>query len=138
MLKLGDIVRHVDWPIDPQPEVVIDQIFEMDGVRYYRTDDCTKAVTEDSLELVRSGRLYQKYDIGDVFITNSHKDECEYYGITGDMVPGTTDAMEVCISGVFLSRNGGIVYTYHIDTPKGTLEGIIRPSDTRKHQYTLF
>lgn len=98
MLKLGDIVRHVDWPIDPQPEVVIDQIFEIDGVRYYRTDDCTKAVTEDSLELVRSGRLYQKYDIGDVFITNSHKDECEYYGITGDMVPGTTDAMEVCIN----------------------------------------
>lgn len=23
MLKLGDIVRHVDWPIDPQPDVVI-------------------------------------------------------------------------------------------------------------------
>lgn len=138
MLKLGDIVRHVDWPIGPQPEVVVDQIFEIDGVRYYRTDDCTKAVTEDRLELVRSGQLYQKYDIGDVFITNNHKDECEYYGITDDMVPGTTDAMEVCVTGVFLSRNGDIVYSYRVDTPKGTLDGVIKPSDTLKQQYTLF
>lgn len=137
MLKLGDIVRHLDWPTE-QPDVVIDQIFEIDGVRYYRTDDCTKAVTEGELEFVRSGQLYQKYDIGDVFITNSHKDECEYYGITDEMVPGTTDAMEVRVGGVFLSRNGDIVYSYHIDTPKGTLEGIIRPSDTPKQQYTLF
>lgn len=138
MLKLGDIVRHVDWPIDPQPEVVIDQIFEIDGVRYYRTDDCTKAVTEDSLELVRSGRLYQKYDIGDVFITNSQKEECDYFGITDDMVSGTIDAMEVRISGVFLARDGRTVYSYHVDTPIGTLEGIIRPTDTPKQQYTLF
>lgn len=138
MLKLGDIVRHVDWPIDPQPEVVIDQVFEVDGVRYYRTDDCTKAVTEDELELVRTGQLCQKYDIGDVFITNSHKDECEYFGITDDMVPGTTDAMEVRISGVFLTYDGHTVYSYRVSTPIGTLEGIIRPSDTLKQQYTLF
>lgn len=138
MLKLGDIVRHRNWPIDPQPEVVIDQIFEIDGVRYYRTDDCTKAITEDRLELVRSGQLYQQYGIGDVFITDSRKDECDYFGITDDMVPGTTDAMEVIVSGVFLSRDGSIVYSYHVDTPKGTLEGIIRPSDTLKQQYTLF
>lgn len=138
MLKLGDIVRHIDWPVEPQPDVTIDQVFEINGVRYYRTDDCTKAVTEDRLELVRSGQLYQKYDIGDVFITDSHKDECEYYGITDDMVPGTTDAMEVCVTGVFLSRNGDIVYSYRVDTSKGTLEGIIRPSDKLKQQYTLF
>lgn len=138
MLKLGDIVRHRNCPIAPQPDVTIDQIFEIDGVRYYRTDDCTNAVTEDSLELVRSGRLYQKYDIGDVFITNSHKDECEYFGITDDMVLGTTDAMEVRISGVFLAGDGSVVYSYHVDTPMGTLDGIIKPSDTLKHQYTLF
>lgn len=138
MLQLGDIVHHRNWPIAPQPDVTIDQVFMADGVYYYRTDDCTKAVTEDELELVRSGQLCQPYAIGDVFITNSQKEECDYFGITDDMVSGTTDAMEVCISGVFLSRNGGIVYSYHIDTPKGTLEGIIRPSDTRKHQYTLF
>ena len=138
MLKLGDIVRHVDWPIDPQPEVVIDQIFEIDGVRYYRTDDCTKAVTEDRLELVRSGQLYQQYGIGDVFITDSQKEECDYFGITDDMVPGTTDAMEVRINGVCLGYDGRIIYSYHVNTPIGTLEGIIRPSDTRKHQYTLF
>lgn len=138
MLKLGDIVRHVDWPIEPQPDVTIDQVFEIDGVRYYRTDDCTKAVTEDRLEFVRSGQLYQQYGIGDIFITNSRKDECDYFGITDDMVPGTTDAMEVIVSGVFLSRDGSIVYSYHVDTTKGTLEGIIRPSDTLKQQYTLF
>ena len=138
MLKLGDIVRHVDWPIDPQPDVVIDQIFEIEGVRYYRTDDCTKAVTEGELKFVRSGQLYQQYGIGDVFITDSHKDECEYFGITDNMVPGTTDAMEVIVSGVFLSRDGSIVYSYNVDTPKGTLEGIIRQSDTPKQQYTLF
>ena len=138
MLQLGDIVRHVDWPIAPQPDVTIDQVFEINGVRYYRTDDCTKAVTEDRLELVRSGQLYQQYGIGDVFITNNRKDECEYFGITDDMVPGTTDAMEVIVSGVFLSRDGSIVYSYNVDTPKGTLEGIIRPSDTLKQQYTLF
>lgn len=138
MLQLGDIVRHLNWPIEPQPDVTIDQVFEINGVRYYRTDDCTKAVTEDRLELVRSGQLYQRYGIGDVFITNNRKDECEYFGITDDMVPGTTDAMEVIVSGVFLSRDGSIVYSYHVDTPKGTLEGVIRPSDTQKQQYTLF
>ena len=138
MLKLGDVVRHRDWPIEPQPDVTIDQIFMVDDVRYYRTDDCTKAVTEDKLEFVRSGRLCQQYGIGDVFITNSHKDECEYFGITDDMVPGTTDAMEVIVSGVFLSRDGSIVYSYRVNTPIGTLEGIIRPSDTPKQQYTLF
>ena len=138
MLKLGDIVRHRHWPIDPQPDVVIDQVFEIDGVRYYRTDDCTKAVTEGELEFVRSGQLYQQYGIGDVFITDSHKDECDYFGITNDMVPGTTDAMEVCVSSVFLARDGRVVYSYHVDTPIGTLEGIVRPSDTLKQQYTLF
>lgn len=138
MLKLGDVVHHVDWPIDPQPDVIIDQVFEIDGVRYYRTDDCTKTVTEDKLELIRSGQLYQKYDIGDVFITNSHKDECEYFGITNEMVPGTTDAMEVCVTSVFLTREGRVVYSYRVDTPIGTLEGIIRPSDKLKQQYTLF
>ena len=138
MLQLGDVVRHRDWPIDPQPDVTIDQVFVVGGVYYYRTDDCTKAVTEEELEFVRSGQLYQQYDIGDVFITNSHKDECEYYGITDDMVPGTTEAMEVRIGGVFLARDGRIVYSYRVDTPIGTLEGIIRPSDTQKQQYSLF
>ena len=138
MLKLGDIVRHVDWPIAPQPDVTIDQVFEINGVRYYRTDDCAKAVTEDRLELVRSDQLYQKYDIGDVFITNSHKDECEYFGITDDMVLGTTDAMEVRVSGVFLTREGRIVYSYRVNTPIGTLEGIMRQTDTLNQPYTLF
>ena len=138
MLQLGDIVRHLNWPIDPQPDVTIDQVFVADGVYYYRTDDCTKAVTEDELELVRSGQLCQPHAIGDVFITNSQKEECDYFGITNDMVPGTTDAMEVCVSSVFLARDGRVVYSYHVDTPIGTLEGIIRPSDTPKQQYTLF
>lgn len=138
MLQLGDIVRHRNWPIAPQPDVTIDQVFVADGVYYYRTDDCTKAVTEDRLELVRSGQLYQKYDIGDVFITNSHKDECEYFGITDDMVLGTTDAMEVRVSGVFLTREGRIVYSYRVNTPIGTLEGIIRQTDTLNQPYTLF
>lgn len=138
MLQLGDIVRHVDWPIDPQPEVVIDQIFEIEGVRYYRTDDCTKAHAEGELEFVRSGQLYQQYDIGDTFITNSQKEECDYFGITDDMVSGTTDAMEVRINCVFLARDGRIVYSYHVDTPIGTLEGIVRLSDMLKQQYTLF
>lgn len=138
MLQLGDIVRHRNWPVAPQSDVTIDQVFVVDGVYYYRTDDCTKAVTEDRLELVRSGQLYQKYDIGDVFITNSHKDECEYFGITDDMVLGTTDAMEVRVSGVFLTREGRIVYSYRVNTPIGTLEGIIRQTDTLNQPYTLF
>lgn len=138
MLQLGDIVRHRNWPIAPQPDVTIDQVFVADGVYYYRTDDCTKAVTEDELELVRSGQLRQPYAIGDVFITNSQKEECDYFGITDDMVPGTTDAMEVRISGVCLGYDGRIIYPYCVNTPIGLLEGIIRPSDTRKHQYTLF
>lgn len=138
MLKLGDIVRHRNWPIAPQPDVTIDQVFVADGVYYYRTDDCTKAVTEDGLEFVRSGQLYQQYDIGDTFITNSQKEECDYFGITDDMVPGTIDAMEVRINGVCLGYDGRIIYSYYINTPIGLLEGIIRPSDTRKHQYTLF
>lgn len=50
MLQLGDIVRHLNWPIDPQPDVTIDQVFVADGVYYYRTDDCTKAVTEGELK----------------------------------------------------------------------------------------
>lgn len=138
MLQLGDIVRHRNWPIAPQPDVTIDQVFVADGVYYYRTDDCTKAVTEDGLEFVRSGQLYQQYDIGDTFITNSQKEECDYFGITDDMVPGTIDAMEVRINGVCLGYDGRIIYSYYINTPIGLLEGIIRPSDTRKHQYTLF
>lgn len=138
MIQSGDIVRHRNWPIEPQLDVMIDQVFEIEGVRYYRTDDCTKAVTEDKLEFVRPGQLCQQYGIGDVFITDSQKDECDYFGITDEMVPGTTDAMEVRVSGVFLSRDGSIVYSYHVNTPKGTLEGIVRPSDTLKQQYTLF
>lgn len=138
MLQLGDIVRHRNWPIAPQPDVTIDQVFVDEGVYYYRTDDCTKAVTEDELELVRSGQLCQPHAIGDVFITNSQKEECDYFGITDDMVPGTTDAMEVIVSGVFLSRDGSIVHSYRVNTPKGTLEGIIKTSDTLKQQYTLF
>lgn len=138
MLQLGDIVRHRNWPIAPQPDVTIDQVFVADGVYYYRTDDCTKAVTEDGLEFVRSGQLYQQYDIGDTFITNSQKEECDYFGITDDMVPGTIDAMEVRINGVCLGYDGRIIYSYYVNTPIGTLEGIIRPSDVRKHQYTLF
>ena len=46
--------------------------------------------------------------------------------------------MEVRVSGVFLTREGRIVYSYRVNTPIGTLEGIIRPSDTPKQQYTLF
>lgn len=136
MLKLGDIVHHRNWPAEP--DVVIDQIFEIEGVRYYRTDDCTKAHAEGELELVRSGQLCQPYAIGDVFITNSQKEECDYFGITDDMVPGNTDAMEVRINGVCLGYDGRSIYSYYVNTPIGLLEGIIRPSDTPKQQYTLF
>ena len=55
MLKLGDIVRHVDWPIDPQPEVVIDQIFEIDGV-----------YLPDELELVMESTIKTEFKVGDI------------------------------------------------------------------------
>ena len=44
MLKLGDIVSHRNWPITPQPDVTIDQVFVADGVYYYRIDDCTNDI----------------------------------------------------------------------------------------------
>ena len=81
---------------------------------------------------------YLRYSIGDVFITGKHKDECDHFGITDDMVPGTTDAMEIRINSVLLRYDGSIMYAYYVNTPKGTLDGIIKPSDTLKHQYTLF
>lgn len=138
MLHLGDVVRIPGTNSEPSQTDIIDQVFEIDGECYYRTNNSTKTFTEAELELVRSAHLYQQYDIGDIFITDRHKDECDYLGITDNMVSGTTAAMEIRISSVFLTREGRIVYSYYVDTPIGTLEGIIRPSDALKHQYTLF
>lgn len=139
MLHLGDVVRAIDAkPETSQSESTIKRITEMNGLYYYHVSGYTKAFTEDKLELIRSRQLYQRYSIGDVFITGKHKDECDHFGITDDMVPGTTDAMEIRINSVLLRYDGSIMYAYYVNTPKGTLDGIIKPSDTLKHQYTLF
>lgn len=139
MLHLGDGVRAIDAkPETSQSESTIKRITEMNGLYYYHVSGYTKAFTEDKLELVQSRQLYQHYSIGDVFITNKHKDECDHFGITNDMVPGTTDAMEIRINSVLLRDDGSIMYAYYVDTPKGVLDGIIKSSDTLKHQYTLF
>ena len=139
MLHLGDVVRAIDAkPETSQSESTIKRITEMNGLYYYHVSGYTKAFTEDTLELVQSRQLYQHYGIGDVFITDKHKDECDYFGITNDMVPGTTGEMEVRVNSVLLRYDGSIAYAYYVNTPKGTLDGIIKPSDTLKHQYTLF
>ena len=138
MLHLGDVVRIIDTTVELLQTDVIDQVFEIDGGCYYRTNNSTKTFTKAELELVRSAHLCQQYDIGDTLITDRHKDECDYLGITDNMVPGTTAAMEIRISSMFLTRDGRIVYSYYVDTPIGTLAGIIIPSDVLTHQYILF
>lgn len=76
MLNLGDVVRAIDAkPETSQSESTIKRITEMNGLYYYHVSGYTKAFTEDKLELVQSRQLYQHYSIGDVFITDKHKDE---------------------------------------------------------------
>lgn len=119
MLKIGQEVYIRREPYDGE------EYYEFNGDDYARIDGLVAYGDEVLCQL-------------DCFITNSHKDECEYFGITDDMVLGTTDAMEVRVSGVFLTREGRIVYSYRVNTPIGTLEGIIRQTDTLNQPYTLF
>lgn len=141
MLNLGDIVIPITHKFDPQREsdVTIEQIVKVYNNYLYKVSCYPWLFAEEDLRLIRTSDLQPQYHIGDTIITDKHKDTCIRNGITNEVVPGTIDAMEAIVKGVFLTPNGDIAYMYYVDTPKGTFEGSIEQSDMPKHQcYSIF
>lgn len=64
MLHLGDVVRIPGTNSEPSQTNTIDQVFEIDGGCYYRTNNSTKAFTEAELELVRSAHFTHYFNFG--------------------------------------------------------------------------
>ena len=143
MLRLGDIVvpfsseRNSSQPL----ECTITEIKTLDstGKYLYGVSSDTRLFPEDKMRLVQSNGLQLKYNIGDHIITDKHKDMCIRQGITNEMIPGTIDAMEARIVGMFLTGDGDIMYRYRAQTATVTINGTIDECEMPKHrQYSLF
>lgn len=144
MLQLGDIVvpfttsRNLLYPL----ECTINEIVRLDstGKYLYGVSGHTALFGEYDMRLVQSKGLQPKYNIGDTIITDKHKYRCIREGLTDDMVPGTIDAMEAHIVGMFLTDDGDITYRYRTHTTSGhNICGTIGEANMPKHrQYSLF